>query len=106
MMLQNANARFRKPVPVILLVEDQALIRMDTAEELRHDGWTVYEAGNADDALEQLNAHQDIMALFTDIDMPGSMDGLQLSRMARKGCATIKIVVTSGMQMPGKTLGQ
>lgn len=100
MMSQNVEMQSPKTAQVLLLVEDQALIRMDTAEELRSGGWTVYEAANADDALEQLHCHRDITALFTDIDMPGSMDGLQLSRLAKAECDQLKIVVTSGMQMP------
>jgi two-component system, response regulator PdtaR len=91
-----------KKLPVVLVVEDEPLILLDTAEELRMAGWVVLEARNADDAMEQLNAHQNITALFTDIDMPGSMDGLRLANQVKQLWRDIKIVITSGAQVPTK----
>lgn len=89
-----------KKLPVVLVVEDEPLILMDTAEELRMAGWVVLEARNADDALAQLNTHRNISALFTDIDMPGSMDGLRLAKEVKQLWNHIKIVITSGAQVP------
>jgi two-component system, response regulator PdtaR len=96
------GCKILKKLPVVLVVEDEPLILMDTAEELRMAGWVVLEARNADDALEQLNTHRNITALFTDIDMPGSMDGLRLAKEVKQLWNHIKIVITSGAQVPTK----
>jgi two-component system, response regulator PdtaR len=58
----------------VLVVEDHALIRMGTREVIEEAGFKVYEAYNADEAIELLAAHSDIALIFTDVDMPGSMD--------------------------------
>jgi len=91
-----------KKLPVVLVVEDEPLILMDTADELRAHGCVVHEAYNADQALHVLHTHQDITALFTDIDMPGSMDGLRLSCEVKRIWQHIKIVITSGARVPPK----
>jgi CheY-like chemotaxis protein len=80
----------------VLVVEDEILIRMDIAYELGEAGFTVYEAGDAAQALGQLEAHPDIGALFTDIDMPGEMDGLWLASATRSHWPHVKTVLTSG----------
>jgi CheY-like chemotaxis protein len=80
----------------VLVVEDEILIRMAIADQIADSGFTVYEAGNADQAIRMLEAHPDIGLLFTDIDMPGSMDGLKLARAVRDRWPPVKIVLTSG----------
>ena len=85
-----------KPVTVVLVVEDEALVRMDIVNQLEDEGFTVLEAGNADVAIQVLEAHPEVSILFTDIDMPGSMDGLKLSAAVRDRWPPVKIVVTSG----------
>jgi Response regulator receiver domain len=65
---------------VILIVEDELLIRMDAAEAIEAAGFEVIQAGNADEAIVILTARPDIHVVFTDIQMPGSMDGLKLAR--------------------------
>src|SRR5215203_2112901 len=66
--------------PVVLLVEDEPLVRMTAADELEEAGFQVLEAANADVALKVLEARSDeVQVLFTDVDMPGSMDGLALA---------------------------
>jgi CheY-like chemotaxis protein len=65
---------------VVLIVEDEALIRMDVADFLSSSHVTTVEAANADEALRILSSRQDIDVIFTDVNMPGSMDGLQLAR--------------------------
>ena len=87
----------------ILVVEDEALLLITIADELRHFGFTVYEATNADKAITLLEKHDDIGILFTDIDMPGSMDGLKLSHAVRDRWPPVKIIVTSG-KTTGKDL--
>ena len=85
-------------VPV-LLVEDEALIRMDVADQLRREGFEVFEAANADQAIKLLETNSSIRLLFTDIDMPGSMDGLKLAAAVRDRWPPVRIVVTSGHRM-------
>jgi CheY-like chemotaxis protein len=82
--------------PAVLVVEDEILIRMAIADQIADGGFTVYEAGNADQAIRMLEAHSDIGVLFTDIDMPGSMDGLKLAAAVRDRWPPVKIVLTSG----------
>ena len=82
--------------PVVLIVEDEFLLRMDAADIIAAAGFDVLEAGNADEAIEILEAHRDITVVFTDIQMPGSMDGLKLARAVRGRWPPIKIVATSG----------
>lgn len=80
----------------VLLVEDEALILLDIVEQLSAEGFKTYEAANADDAVELLVAHDDIGLIFTDIDMPGSMNGLKLVTAVRDRWPPVKIIVTSG----------
>jgi CheY-like chemotaxis protein len=82
--------------PVILIVEDEFLLRMDSAEVLEDAGFCVISAVNADEAIAILTARSDIHVVFTDIQMPGSMDGLKLARFVRDRWPPIKIVATSG----------
>jgi CheY-like chemotaxis protein len=82
--------------PVVLIVEDESLLRMDAAEMIGAAGFEVIEAANADQAIEVLEARRDITVVFTDIQMPGSMDGLKLARAVRGRWPPIKIIATSG----------
>jgi CheY-like chemotaxis protein len=82
--------------PVVLIVEDEFLLRMDAAEMITAAGFEVVEAENADQAIKILEARFDITVVFTDIQMPGSMDGLKLARAVRGRWPPIKIVATSG----------
>jgi two-component system, response regulator PdtaR len=66
-----------KDPPVVLVVDDEPLVRMTAADELEEAGFQVQEAANADVALAVLDARSDeVRVLFTDVDMPGSMDGM------------------------------
>jgi DNA-binding NtrC family response regulator len=80
----------------VLIVEDEVLIRMDIAYQLSDEGYEVFEAGNADQAIAILESEPSIRLLFTDIDMPGSMNGLKLAAAVRDRWPPVKIVVTSG----------
>jgi CheY-like chemotaxis protein len=85
------------PSPIkVLVVEDEPLVLMDTADQLNDRGFVVIEASNADEAIIQLSNHPDIAVVFTDIDMPGSMDGLKLTAAVRDRWPPIKIIITSG----------
>jgi len=80
---------------VILVVEDELLIRMN-AVEMIEEAFEVVEAGNADEAIVILEGRVDVAVVFTDIQMPGSMDGLKLAAVVRLRWPPIKIVATSG----------
>jgi CheY-like chemotaxis protein len=84
-----------KPL-VVLLVEDETLIRLDAFDMIAASGYEVLEAANADQAIELLEARADIAILFTDIQMPGSIDGLKLAHAVRHRWPPIKIVTSSG----------
>jgi DNA-binding response OmpR family regulator len=86
----------------VLVVEDEALIRMSLVADLEDAGFRVFEASTADQALEIFNLDEGIEALFTDIDMPGSLDGLQLARIVRKTWPQVSIILTSGHLKVGK----
>ena len=81
---------------VILIVEDELLIRLDAVEMIEQAGFEVVEAASADEAIAILEARLDITVVFTDIQMPGSMDGLKLAAAVRDRWPPIKIVATSG----------
>lgn len=81
---------------IVLVVEDEPLIRMEMVSDLEDRGFTVFEAGNSRDALDLLVRQPEIQVLFTDIDMPGGMDGLMLAAAVRDRWPPIKIIVTSG----------
>src|SRR5450631_638954 len=82
--------------PVVLIVEDECMLRMSAADVIGDAGFDVVEAGDADEAIAILEARPDIHIVFTDIQMPGSMDGLKLARFVRGRWPPIKIVATSG----------
>ncbi|MDB5551991.1 MAG: response regulator receiver [Rhizobium sp.] len=83
----------------ILVVEDEPLIRFDTACTLEAAGFKVVEAENADDALNQIQHNPDIGLVITDINMPGTMSGLALAIRVRELWPRIRVVVASGQSM-------
>jgi CheY-like chemotaxis protein len=82
--------------PVVLIVEDEFLIRSHAVDMIAAAGFVAVEASNADQAIEILEGRRDITVVFTDIQMPGSMDGLKLARAVRGRWPPIKIIATSG----------
>jgi two-component system, response regulator PdtaR len=82
----------------VLLVEDEALVRMLGVDVLEEAGYEVTEAGNADEALRIMEAQSGIKALSTDVNMPGSMDGLAHTVHAR--WPQVKVLVVSGKVRP------
>ena len=82
--------------PVVLVVEDEYLIRSNAADMITEAGYDVVVAANADEAIAILEARPDIHVIFTDIRMPGSMDGLKLAHFVRGRWPPIKIIATSG----------
>lgn len=86
--------------PVVLLVEDELFVRMATADALMDAGFEVIETTNAKAAQEILLRRADIRVLFTDVKMPGSMDGLELAALVRRQWPHILVVITSGHLEP------
>ena len=84
----------------VLIVDDEALLRMHAADIVEEAGFLALEAKNADEAIEILESRSDIALLLTDIHMPGSMDGLKLAHAVRQKWPPIKILVVSGQIAP------
>ena len=82
--------------PVVLIVEDESLLRLNAVDMIEAAGFEVVEASNADEAIAILERRFDITVVFTDIQMPGSMDGLKLAQAVRGRWPPIKIIATSG----------
>jgi len=86
------------PKSVVLVVDDDPLVRVHSLFALEDAGYEVVEAGNAADALACLERRPDIGALFTDIRMPGSLDGVALANVVHERRPDIAILVTSGAE--------
>jgi CheY-like chemotaxis protein len=84
------------PVSHILVVEDDPLILMMALGIIEDEGYIVLKASDADEAMVLLERRSEIGIVFTDIEMPGSMDGLELAICIRERWPDIKILVTSG----------
>jgi len=80
----------------VLVVEDKMLVRMHGMDILEHAGFEVLEARNADEAIAILGEHDDVRVLFSDVDMPGGMDGLRLAQLVHERWPTIRLLLTSG----------
>jgi len=89
-----------KSTAVVLIVEDDALLRMLAAEVVEEAGFVAIEAADADEAVSVLESRSDIALLLTDIEMPGSMNGLKLAQAVRNRWPPIKILVVSGQMRP------
>jgi CheY-like chemotaxis protein len=81
--------------PTILVVEDDTLTRLMLVDELQKHGHEVIEAADADEALSVLRENGLIRILFTDVKMPGTLDGLELARIARAEYPRLKIILAS-----------
>lgn len=92
--------------PVILVVEDEPLLRMAAVDMIEEAGFDVVAAADATEAVEILERRLDIRIVFSDIDMPRGMDGMKLAALIRKRWPPIRIILTSGytsvdaVQMP------
>jgi two-component system, response regulator PdtaR len=87
-------------VVAILVVEDEPLLCLDISDALSAKGYEVIAVTNADDAIKVFEFRNDIHTIFTDIDMPGSMDGLKLAAAVRDRWPPVNIIVTTGMKPP------
>src|SRR3954469_9490019 len=88
--------------PTVLIVEDEMLLRMRAVDIVEDAGFTPLEAVNADDALALLESRSDIELLFTDIQMPGTMNGLKLAHAVHERWPLIKIILVSGQVTPNE----
>ena len=86
----------QKPSPVVLVVEDDWLLRLLAVELVEDAGLVAVEAANADEAIAILERRVDIALILTDVDMPGTMDGLKLAHAVRRRWPPIKIIIVSG----------
>ncbi len=85
-----------QPRQAVLVVEDETLVRMFAVDVLEDEGYEVIEASNAQQALEELKARPDIKLVFTDINMPGDMDGVGLAREIGRTLPGVHVILTSG----------
>jgi two-component system, response regulator PdtaR len=87
--------------PIILLVEDEPLIRLVASDTLADAGYRTIEACSADEALTLLEAKPETVAVVTDVKMPGSLDGFSLARLVGNRWPNVGIVITSAHALPG-----
>jgi two-component system, response regulator PdtaR len=97
-MLRNMPSE--RTVPVILIVEDEALVRLSAVGMLEDAGFRMIEAVNGDQALELLAADSDVQLLFTDVNMQGTINGLALARQVHDRWPHIGIMVASANRVP------
>ena len=99
-----------QPKVIVLVVEDEPLQRMHAVDIVEAAGFEVIEASNADHAVRILESRDDVRIVFTDIDMPGSMDGMKLAAAVRNRWPPIEIILTSGLydvkrdEMPARSV--
>jgi CheY-like chemotaxis protein len=94
------GAASAKPT-IALIVEDEFLVRMLAVDIFTDSGFEAIEAANADEAIRILESRGDIEVIFTDINMPGSLDGVSLAYVVRRRWPSIRTIVTSALRMPG-----
>lgn len=82
--------------PVVLIVEDSPMIRMGAIDLVLSAGYEALEARDADEAIRILELRTDIDIVFTDVQMPGTMDGIKLSHYIRDRWPPVKLIVASG----------
>jgi len=92
--------------PTILVVEDEAMVRMLLAESLREAGYRVIEAGNAAEAITTLSEDASVDVVFSDVRMPGELDGFGLARWVKRHIPGMRILLTSGWDGEGRPAGR
>jgi CheY-like chemotaxis protein len=97
------QASTRPAPPVVLVVDDEELLRMLATDYFREAGYEVIEAETGEAGLAALRSRTDIRAVFTDVHMPGRMSGLDLASMALRECPGCAIIVVSGREMPTRS---
>ena len=94
------------PPPSVLVVEDEVLVRSVVAMYLRDCGFQVVEAGNVDEAIRVLESGLAVDIVFSDVNMPGSMDGFGLARWLRRQRPGLHLILTSGSPQKAEELGE
>ena len=89
--------------PVVLVVEDEPLVRLFASEIIEEDGFEVLQAADATEAIVTLEARLDVRVVFTDVDMPGGIDGIMLASCIRERWPDIRIIITAGRPWPAET---
>lgn len=84
------------PMPKILIVEDEFLIRLTLAEALSDEGFEVIEAGTGKEAVGLLASNPEVVLLLTDIQLPGGMNGLQVAQAARQSAPELPVIFMTG----------
>jgi DNA-binding NtrC family response regulator len=85
---------------VVLVVEDDPMLRLMAVGMVEDAGFEAIATGNADEAIRILESRKDIRIVFTDIDLPGSMDGMKLAACVRDRWPPVEIILTSGHFAP------
>ena len=85
---------------MVLVVDDEPLVLMLGVEVLEDAGFAVVEAGDAAEALDKLRSHPDVRVLFTDVNMPGELNGLELARLVHERRPDIRLLIASGQVRP------
>jgi two-component system, response regulator PdtaR len=89
-----------EPRTAVMVVEDEVLLRMMIADELRHSDLQVIECGNADEALDVLHSGTPVSAVLTDLRMPGSLDGVKLAKAVHDEFPDMRVFLTSSCAPP------
>jgi CheY-like chemotaxis protein len=90
--------------PTVLVVDDEPLVRLTAVDLIAELGLEAVEASSADEALEILEVRRDIRVVVTDIDMPGSMDGIKLARYVRDRWPPIIVIAVTGKALAGASM--
>lgn len=101
MLVNTVPTRVIPSAPTVLVVEDQALLRLYVADLIEQAGYVVLSAEDADEALQVMKNNPQIRAVFSDFEMPSVMSGLDLGHHLSKTRPDIAFVLTSGRQVPG-----
>jgi CheY-like chemotaxis protein len=100
--MSNVISQGREARPLVLVVEDDFLVRTDIAAFLESCGFAVLQASNADEAIARLQHDRRVAAMFSDIQMDGSMDGAGLAEWSRCARPDVKVLLTSGRSLPAE----
>jgi CheY-like chemotaxis protein len=95
----NLSPEAGAPLQTVLVVEDEVLVRLVIADYLRECGYRVHEAVSAEEAILILQAPEvSIDVVFSDVEMPGNMDGFGLARWVRSNMPKTQVILTSGVE--------
>ena len=104
-MSKGAAVSHGERLPFVLVVEDDFLVRAVAVAHLEESGFSIVEAQTADEAMVILRDDRSIAAVFSDVQMPGSMDGIALAQWLARACPNVMVLLTSGRTDPDKSVG-